>query len=129
MTRKEKERQERLREILREEKRRLWQELRSEIFRDQEKLHAEYDIPRDLGEQSMLDVLSDTGLAVADILRERLTRMEEAERKLEEGTFGLCEDCGVEIEEERLRVIPYAVRCVRCQERIEGPSYPPEGTY
>ena len=129
MTRKEKERQERLREILREEKRRLWQELRSEIFRDQEKLHAEYDIPRDIGEQSMLDVLSDTGLAVADILRERLTRMEEAERKLEEGTFGLCEDCGVEIEEERLRVIPYAVRCVRCQERSEGPSYPPEGTY
>ena len=129
MTRKEKERQERLREILREEKRRLWQELRSEIFRDQEKLHAEYDIPRDIGEQSMLDVLSDTGLAVAEILRERLTRMEEAERKLEEGTFGLCEDCGVEIEEERLRVIPYAVRCVRCQERIEGPSYPPEGTY
>lgn len=129
MTRKEKERQERLREILREEKRRLWQELRSEIFRDQEKLHAEYDIPRDLGEQSMLDVLSDTGLAVADILRERLTRMEEAERKLEEGTFGLCEDCGVEIEEERLRVVPYAVRCVRCQERSEGPSYPPEGTY
>ncbi len=129
MTRKEKERQERLREILREEKRRLWQELRSEIFRDQEKLHAEYDIPRDLGEQSMLDVLSDTGLAVAEILRERLTRMEEAERKLEEGTFGLCEDCGVEIEEERLRVVPYAVRCVRCQERSEGPSYPPEGTY
>jgi len=129
MTRKEKERQERLREILREEKRRLWQELRSEIFRDQEKLHSEYDIPQDIGEQSMLDVLSDTGLAVADILRERLTRMEEAERKLEEGTFGMCEDCGVEIEEERLRVIPYAVRCVRCQERIEGPSYPPEGTY
>ena len=129
MTRKEKERQERLREILREEKRRLWQELRSEIFRDQEKLHAEYDIPRDIGEQSMLDVLSDTGLAVAEILRERLTRMEEAERKLEEGTFGLCEDCGVEIEEERLRVVPYAVRCVRCQERSEGPSYPPEGTY
>jgi len=129
MTRKEKERQERLREILREEKRRLWQELRSEIFRDQEKLHSEYDIPQDIGEQSMLDVLSDTGLAVADILRERLTRMEEAERKLEEGTFGLCEDCGVEIEEERLRVVPYAVRCVRCQERSEGPSYPPEGTY
>jgi len=129
MTRKEKERQERLREILREEKRRLWQELRSEIFRDQEKLHSEYDIPQDIGEQSMLDVLSDTGLAVADILRERLTRMEEAERKLEEGTFGMCEDCGVEIEEERLRVIPYAVRCVRCQERSEGPSYPPEGTY
>jgi DnaK suppressor protein len=129
MMRKEKERQERLREILREEKRRLWQELRSEIFRDQEKLHSEYDIPQDIGEQSMLDVLSDTGLAVADILRERLTRMEEAERKLEEGTFGMCEDCGVEIEEERLRVIPYAVRCVRCQERSEGPSYPPEGTY
>jgi DnaK suppressor protein len=129
MTAKKKERQERLRAILREEKRRLWQELRSEIFRDQEKLHSEFEIPRDIGEQSMLDVLSDTGLAVADILRERLTRMEEAERKLEEGTFGVCEDCGADIEEERLRAVPYAIRCVRCQEISEGPSYPPEGTY
>jgi len=129
MTRNLSERQERLREILREEKRRLWNELRSETFRDQERLHAEFEIPRDIGEQSLLDLLGDTGLAVADVLREQLTRMEEAEHKLVEGTFGFCEDCGAEIEEDRLRAVPYAIRCVRCQELHEGPAHHPESTY
>ena len=123
------ERMERLVELLREEKRRLWNELRSDIFRDQEKLHTEFDIPQDIGELSMLDVLADTGLAVADIHRERLTRMEEAEQKIIDGTLGICEDCGVEIDEDRLRAIPYASRCVRCQELSEGPSHHPESRY
>lgn len=129
MTRVTSERQRRLREILREEKRRLWNDLRSEIFRDQERLHSEFEIPQDIGEQSMLDVLGDTGLALAGILQERLTRMETAEHKLVEGTFGICEDCGIEIEEDRLRAVPYAIRCVRCQERHEGPAHHPESTY
>lgn len=126
MTAKKRERIERLREALREEKRRLWQELRAETFRDQEALHEQFEIPRDIGEQSILDVLSDTGLGVADIVRERVTRLEDAEHKLLEGTYGLCEDCGAEIEEKRLIAVPYAVRCVRCQERFEGPAHPPE---
>ena len=129
MTRSKAERKERLRELLREEKRRLWNELRSEVFGNQERLRGEFEIPRDIGEQSMLDVLADTGIAVADILREKLTRMEDAEHKLLDGTFGICEDCGAEIDEERLRAMPYAIRCVRCQERREGPSFPPENTF
>lgn len=129
MKRSRAERTERLRELLREEKRRLWNELRSEVFRGQERLHGEFEIPRDIGEQSLLDVLADTGIAIADILREKLTRMEEAEHKLLAGTFGICEDCGAEIEEKRLRAMPYAIRCVRCQERHEGPSFPPESTF
>jgi DnaK suppressor protein len=123
------ERRERLRELLREEKRRLWNELRSETFGDQERLHTQFDIPQDIGELSMLDVLADTGLALADIHRERLTRLEEAEQKLVDGTLGICEDCGEEIDEDRLRVMPYAIRCVRCQELSEGPSHHPESTY
>ena len=121
-------RQERLRSILLEEKRRLWGELRRELFRNQEKLQSQFDIPQDIGDLSMLDVLSDTGIALADIMRERLTRMEEAEKKLAEGTAGICDDCGEEIDEDRLRVLPYAIRCVSCQEKHEGLSFPPKST-
>jgi DnaK suppressor protein len=121
-------RQERLRSVLLEEKRRLWNELRGELFSNQEKLHTQYDTPQDIGDRSMLDVLSDTGIAVADIMRERLTRMEEVEKKLAAGSYGICEECGEEIDEERLRVVPYAIRCVTCQEKHEGPSFPPEST-
>ncbi|MHC1698724.1 MAG: TraR/DksA family transcriptional regulator [Geobacteraceae bacterium] len=121
-------RQARLRNILREEKQRLWNELRSELFRNQEKLHSQFDIPQDIGDLSMLDVLSDTGIALADIMRERLTRMEEAEKKISAGTVGICEDCGEEIDEDRLRAIPYAIRCVDCQEKHEGSTFPSKST-
>jgi DnaK suppressor protein len=128
MPERKKDRQDRLRSLLLEEKRRLWSELRGELFRNQEKLHSQFDIPQDIGDLSMLDVLSDTGIALADIMRERLTQMEEAEKKLVEGTAGICEDCGEEIDEERLNVVPYAIRCVSCQEEHEGSSFTPKST-
>ncbi len=119
------DRQAKLKSILLDEKRRLWNEMRSELFSDQDKLHTQFDIPQDIGDMSSIDVLADTGLAVTDILRERLSMMDAAERKLTEGSYGVCEDCGEEIDEERLRVQPYAIRCIKCQTRREGPSYPP----
>lgn len=119
-------RQARLREILREQKRRLWTELRDEIFRRTgEELHTQFDLPQDVGDQGIIDLLADTGLSVANIRREELTRMEEAERKLEEGSYGVCEECGKEIDEGRLAVVPYTLYCVKCQERREGPPHPP----
>ncbi len=33
--------------------------------------------------------------------------------------FGLCEDCGRRIPEERLLIVPEATRCVRCQRKTE----------
>lgn len=114
-----------IKEILLEEKRKLWNELRSELFPAQDRLHNEFDIPQDIGDRGMLDLLADTGLAVSDIIRDKLSRMDAAERKLENGSYGVCEDCGVEINEERLKVQPYAIRCVPCQEKLEGPTYPP----
>jgi DnaK suppressor protein len=116
-----KKRQDELREILREEKRALWDELRTEIFRRGENLRDQFDMPRDIGDQGILDVLADTGLAVAGIYRERLTRMEDVEHRLEQGTYGICEVCGKEIPKERLRVMPYSTCCITCQEQREGP--------
>jgi DnaK suppressor protein len=119
-------RQAKFREILREQKRRLWAELRDEIFRKTgEELHTQFELPQDLGDQGIIDLLADTGLQVADIRRGELTRMEESERKLEEGSYGICEDCGKEIDEARMAVVPYTLFCVKCQERREGPPHPP----
>ncbi len=54
--------------------------------------------------------------------------MEEALVKFEEGSYGICEDCGKEIIEERLEVAPYATCCVMCQEQREGPISLPRVT-
>jgi DnaK suppressor protein len=38
---------------------------------------------------------------------------------LREGTYGTCEDCGEEINTERLKVLPFAIYCRDCQEKRE----------
>lgn len=123
MTPMDRERQERLLVLLTEEKRRLWNELREDLFQKLgQDLHTQYDIPQDIAELGVIDQLADTGLAVADIRREELTRIEDALNRLKEGSYGVCADCSQLIDEARLRVSPCAPCCIRCQERREGPA-------
>jgi DnaK suppressor protein len=49
----------------------------------------------------------------------RLRAIEEALLKIDEGTFGICEDCEENISPGRLNAMPFALRCVECQERHE----------
>lgn len=53
-------------------------------------------------------------LAFIDNARERLTDVEAALAKMDEGTYGVCEVCEQEIPEARLEARPLSVRCVRC---------------
>jgi DnaK suppressor protein len=118
-----------LRNLLVEQKRKLWTDLRAELFeRTGEEIHDQYDIPQDIGEQSILDMLSDAGLAVADIRREQLTQLEEAQKRLELGTYGRCEGCGEIIDIQRLKLVPFTAFCVECQKKQEAPSKGPGTT-
>jgi DnaK suppressor protein len=49
----------------------------------------------------------------------RLRAIEEALFRISEGMFGICEDCEEEISPGRMSAIPFAVRCVECQESLE----------
>jgi RNA polymerase-binding transcription factor DksA len=54
---------------------------------------------------------------VAALLRDarsRLTQLEHALARLEDGTYGRCEGCGEPISEERLAALPGAARCIGC---------------
>ena len=48
-----------------------------------------------------------------------LDRIDEALRLIEEGSFGICQDCKKTITKERLSVVPFARFCVSCQEKKE----------
>jgi DnaK suppressor protein len=48
-----------------------------------------------------------------------LDRIDEALRLIEEGTFGVCQECKKAISKERLTVVPFARFCVSCQEKRE----------
>ena len=121
MTVSKKARQEKLKKILMDKKRKMWNELRDEIFNKLGKeYHKQFDSPQDLEEQSLIDLIEDTGLAVADMRREELTNIDEAIARLEAGIYGMCEGCGAEVDEERLKVVPLTPCCVKCQSKKEG---------
>ena len=107
----------------------MWNELRMELFRDVGKeLQLQFEQALDPAEQGLIDLLADTGLQVADIRRQELTAMDEAMGRQERGTYGICEECGREIPEDRLRVMPFARLCVEDQQKAEGETYSPRAT-
>lgn len=72
----------------------------------------------------MADVASDTydrefSLGLVSNERESLYELDDALKKIEEGTFGICEECKSLITKTRLKAVPYARLCLRCQEKKE----------
>ena len=73
----------------------------------------------DDGDWSIIDLSEDISLRQLSAHRAILVKIDEALRKLQEGTYGLCEECGEAINEGRLKVMPFAIYCIDCQERLE----------
>jgi DnaK suppressor protein len=40
--------------------------------------------------------------------------IQDALKRLDDGTFGVCESCGARISEQRLKAIPFASQCIEC---------------
>jgi DnaK suppressor protein len=59
----------------------------------------------------------DTHANLIDRAESRLRLIDEALARLDNGTYGICADCGDEIGLGRLKVLPFAVRCVDCESR------------
>ena len=51
-----------------------------------------------------------------------MAQIETSLERIEEGTYGQCEECGMKIPKSRLNAIPYATLCVRCAEQQEQRS-------
>jgi DnaK suppressor protein len=73
----------------------------------------------DAAESSELDIQDEIEFALIQMKAETLNKIDEALRRLEEGTYGYCFECGDEISEKRLRALPFAVRCKDCEEARE----------
>ena len=73
----------------------------------------------DPGETSEVDIQEDIEFALIQMKSETLNKINEGLRRLDEGTYGNCFECGEEIAEARLRALPFAVRCKDCEEARE----------
>ncbi len=59
---------------------------------------------------------------VAAVVDTRARQLEEIDRALADidaGRYGICRECSEEIPKARLKILPFATRCVACQARLE----------
>jgi len=59
-------------------------------------------------------------LALESNIQDLLDKVNTAIEKIDEGTYGLCDSCGVDINQSRLEALPWASLCLICQDRLEG---------
>jgi len=57
--------------------------------------------------------------ALGNETRAELRKISIALKKMEEGDYGLCEECGLRIASERMQANPYATACIDCAELEE----------
>lgn len=69
-----------------------------------------------VGRLSRMSSIQSQGMAKGLHEREavRLALLQEAERRLDAGTYGVCTECGAEIAFERLLIFPEAPTCMTC---------------
>ncbi len=56
---------------------------------------------------------------LGDRERKKLKEIDNALLKIEEGTYGVCDECGKTISKKRLKIIPYSNFCITCQSNVE----------
>ena len=109
-----------LKQQLLEARQQLRSEIRDELLKaDQEQYGDLAGQVHDPADESVADLLVDTNIAVVSRYIAELREVEAALERMNEGSYGLCEECGGEIPFERLKVQPAARRDIEHQERFE----------
>ena len=112
------------------------EKIRAALSDRRDELRTEYDqtiaeiaeLQRDRLTDSAGDDQADTGtktfereqeISLANSILERITQVERALERLDDGTYGWCERCGTPIPVERLAAFPSATLCVSCKQLEE----------
>jgi len=75
---------------------------------------------KDAEEQSFDDHMQEVNIALMEMTSETLRQIDEAIGRLESGTYGVCVECGGEIDEGRLQALPFVRLCRAGQDEEES---------
>ena len=120
---------EELRGMIEARRRALQAELHEGVDRARADGFAELAGPApDAGDESVATLIGD--IDHADVSRDlaELRALDAARNRMEDGSYGVCVDCGGEIEYERLKAAPAAFRCISCQRLHEKTYVTPSGS-
>lgn len=77
------------------------------------------DQVQDPGDQALTSTMESVRSSFQDSRLGEYKRILKALAMAEDGTYGICVDCGLAISEKRLKSYPDATRCLSCQEAFE----------
>ena len=75
--------------------------------------------PTHQGDLGSDQIDQDLDLGMLQNVSQTLEEVDAALMRIQEGTFGKCEECGTVISEQRLNVLPYARHCVECASKLQ----------
>ena len=110
-----------LKQMLEDRKRQMLSQVHEKI-RDvrSENVSGKVNNVLDPGESSEAGIQEDIEFALIQMKAETLDKINQALTRLEEGAYGNCFECGEEISQARLRALPFAVRCIECEQAREN---------
>ena len=73
----------------------------------------------DPGDESVQSLIQELDQAEASRDLSELRTLDTARARMDEGSYGICSNCGQDIGFERLRANPGAERCIQCQTQFE----------
>jgi DnaK suppressor protein len=71
-----------------------------------------YDLADNERDRQLSHILGDRN-------RKKLVEIDEALERIEDKTYGICEECGKRITSNRLKIMPFARLCVPCKSELE----------
>ena len=113
-------RREKLRRLLHEMREREVKDIEGQLSRELDvSMTGKIDTAMDTGDWASLDLAEGVDHKILEMRYQTYKEIADAFRRLESGTFGVCESCGGEIPMNRLTAEPFARYCVPCLTRME----------
>jgi RNA polymerase-binding protein DksA len=79
--------------------------------------HKNEPVEKDFAEQATQRENDDVLNALNEDAKKIVGQINSALHRIESGEYGICTECGAEISEERLEIVPYAALCIKCAEK------------
>ncbi len=107
---------ERYRKLLHEKKHGLLAELAKTKNAEEETTE---ESTQDIADKAVSSYTREFLYSLTDSERDTLVQIDQALARIEEGTYGFCQNCGALMNEKRLTALPWSRHCVNCQELAE----------
>lgn len=109
-----------LKEILLEKREALIREIKQQLGQSlTEEQQRRLEAAMDSGDQALVDLDREMGISLQEMRNRERQLIDDALDSLDEGTYGVCAECGNEISKKRLEALPFARLCIECKSKRE----------